>query len=48
MSCSRKDRMTGKQLYEANHLYLMIAFTTGKCTRKPPPKTFISKDDLSF
>jgi hypothetical protein len=25
MSCSRKDRMTGKQLYEASHLYLMIA-----------------------
>jgi hypothetical protein len=23
MSCSRKDRMTGKQLYEANHLYSM-------------------------
>ena len=25
MSCSRKDRMTGKQLYEASHIYLMIA-----------------------
>ncbi len=23
MSCSRKDRMTGNQLYEANHLYSM-------------------------
>ncbi len=23
MSCSRKERMTGKQLYEANHLYTM-------------------------
>jgi hypothetical protein len=30
MSCSRKDKMTGKQLYEASHLYLMIAI---------PPKT---------
>ena len=28
MSCSRKDRMTGKQLYEASHLYLMIAMNT--------------------
>jgi hypothetical protein len=28
MRCSRKDRMTGKQLYEAYHLYLMIAIIT--------------------
>ncbi len=28
MSCNRKDRMTGKQLYEASHLYLMIAMNT--------------------
>jgi hypothetical protein len=28
MSCSRKDLMTGKQLYEASHLYLMIAMDT--------------------
>ncbi len=28
MSCSRKDRMTGQQLYEASHLYSMIAINT--------------------
>jgi hypothetical protein len=28
-----------KQIYEASHLYLMIAIDTRKRTRKPPPKT---------
>jgi hypothetical protein len=32
--CSRKDRMTGKQLYEANHLYLMIAIITENVRKK--------------
>jgi hypothetical protein len=38
-----------KQLYEANHLYSMIAFITEEIYKKTPPQQFIhSKDDLSF
>jgi len=44
MSCSRKKRMTGKQLYEANHLYLMIAFMSEN-SRKLPQQHLISRKD---
>ena len=35
MSCSRKDRMTGNQLYEAIHLYSMNSINYGKFFKKP-------------
>ena len=35
--------MTGKQLYEANHLYLMIAIITENVREKPPPQNFTHK-----
>ncbi len=48
-SCSRKERITGNQLYEASRLYLMIALEIQETTRKPPPQTLThSKDDLSY
>jgi hypothetical protein len=38
-----------KQLYDANHLYLMTAIITEEIYKKTPPQRFIhSKDDLSF
>jgi hypothetical protein len=38
-----------KQLYEANHLYLMIANKTDNVQEKPPPQNDTpSKDDLSY
>ncbi len=35
MSCSRKDRMTGNQLYEAIHLYSMNSINYRKFCKKP-------------
>ena len=35
MSCSRKDRMTGNQLYEANHLYSMNSNNYREICKKP-------------
>ncbi len=35
MSCSRKNRMTGNQLYEANHLYSMNSINYRKFCKKP-------------
>ncbi len=35
MSCSRKDRMTGNQLYEAIHLYSMDSINNKKFCKKP-------------
>ena len=48
MSCSRKKRMTEKQLYEANHLCLMIAFTSGNSRNMPPQHLISRKDDPSY
>jgi hypothetical protein len=48
MSCSRKKRMTGKQLYEANHLYLMIAFMLENSRKMPPQHLISRKDDPSY
>ncbi len=48
MSCSRKKRMTGKQLYEANHLYLMIAFMSENSRKLQPQHLISSKDDPSY
>ncbi len=42
LRCSRKNRMTGNKLYEANHLCMMnIALIKEKTTRKPPPQDII-------
>jgi hypothetical protein len=42
MSCSRKKRMTGNKLYEANHLCMMkLAIIKEETTRKPPPQNII-------
>jgi hypothetical protein len=42
LRCSRKDRMTGNKLYEANHLCMMkLALIKAKSTRKPPPQDII-------
>jgi hypothetical protein len=43
MSCSRKDRMTGNQLYEANHLYSMNSNNYRKLCRKPASPKHHSK-----
>jgi hypothetical protein len=39
--------MTGKKLYEAYHLYLMIAIMPEKFKLLPPQDFDSSKDDLS-
>ncbi len=37
LRCSRKNRMTGKKLYEAIHLYMMkLALIKNKSTGKTP------------
>jgi hypothetical protein len=42
LRCSRKDRMTGNKLYEANHLCMMkLAIINEETTRQPPPKDII-------
>jgi hypothetical protein len=41
MRCSRKDRMTGKQLYEANHFCMMNPNYQRKSTRNLPPQQLI-------
>jgi hypothetical protein len=42
LRCSRKNRMTGNKLYEANHLCMMkLALIKAKSTRKPPPQDII-------
>jgi hypothetical protein len=43
MSCSRKDRMTGNQLYEANHLYSMNSNNYREFCKKPATSKHHSK-----
>jgi hypothetical protein len=40
--------MTGKQLYEASHLYLMIAMDTENVWITTPQNLPRNKDDLSY